>query len=1208
MSQTQPARIFISYSRKDGKDRADKLRRELAAQDFAIWQDLVALRGHADWWTQIETALRSKALEHFVLVVTPGALESPVVRQEIRLARQEGKTVSPVRGPGIGSLSALPRWLGNVYDLDVPERQRNFIRVLEEPGHTARVPMMAPELPDGFVRRPREFEALKRQLLNPQGDAVAITAALRGAGGYGKTTLAKALAHDPDIQDAYYDGVLWAELGEQGGGRLLEAIGDLVRLLTDAARDMATIDGARTALAEALGDRRILLVVDDVWRRPHLAPFLEGGRHTTRLVTTRFDAVLPDGAAREPVDAMQIDEALALIGQGLPDGQDRALGEMAADLGEWPQLLKLANGFLRKRVGKGMAVDRAIADLAHRFATRGLVALDRSGVRDYADRHESVAKVIGTSLELLEELREDGGARDRFAELGICPEDVDVPIGIVARLWADTGGLDRFETDDLLDALWDLSLLLSLDRQRDTLRLHDTTRHYLRHCAGDGLAGQHGALVAAIGGPDGAAALPEAERAYAYRYLPQHLDEAGDRQTLDALMLDAGWLKAKLAATGHPQSLVADYDQYARGRAQDLIGRTLRLANGICARDQRQLLPQLLGRLMAVREASLGPVQTSAAQHLDRPVLLPTYAALTPPGSETARLEGHSNAVLALAVLPDGRLASGSSDNTVRLWDPQSGAETARLEGHTGAVLALAVLPDGRLASGYRDKTVRLWDPKSGTETARLEGHAGWVTALAVLPDGRLASGSSDNTVRLWDPKSGAETARLAGHAGGVTALAVLPDGRLASGSFGKVRLWDPQSGVENALLEGHAGPVNALAVLPDGRLASGSYDKTVCLWDPKSGVETARLEGHAGQVLALVGLPDGRLASGSDDKTVRLWDLKSGVETARLEGHADAVSALAVLPDGRLASGPYDKTVRLWDLKSGVETARLAGHAGGVRALAVLPDGRLASGSNDTTVRLWDTKSGSETARLEGHASWVNALVVLPDGHLASGSWDNTVRLWDPKSGSETARLVGHAGWVEALAVLPDGRLASGSTHETVRLWNPKSGVETARLEGHAGSVNALAVLPDGRLASGSRDNTVRLWDPQNGAETARLEGHDRWVLSLAVLPDGRLASGARDNTVRLWDPKSEAEIHRLEGHAGAVWGLAVLPDGRLASGSSDKTVRLWDPVTGDELCRLEVDGAVLCLTVLPARDGQPLRLIAGDQFGRLHWLAVLD
>ena len=44
---------------------------------------------------------------------------------------------------------------------------------------------------------------------------MAITAALRGAGGYGKTTLARALAHDPDIAGAYFDGILWVELGEK---------------------------------------------------------------------------------------------------------------------------------------------------------------------------------------------------------------------------------------------------------------------------------------------------------------------------------------------------------------------------------------------------------------------------------------------------------------------------------------------------------------------------------------------------------------------------------------------------------------------------------------------------------------------------------------------------------------------------------------------------------------------------------------------------------------------------------------------------------------------------------------------------------------------------------------------------------------------------------------------------------------------------------
>ena len=98
--QPQP-RTFVSYSRKDGAEFAAWLRTWLGEQDLSVWQDLVALEGGRDWWSQIEDALKSKTLQHFILVVTPGALDSPYVRREIRLARQEGKTVCPVKGPGL---------------------------------------------------------------------------------------------------------------------------------------------------------------------------------------------------------------------------------------------------------------------------------------------------------------------------------------------------------------------------------------------------------------------------------------------------------------------------------------------------------------------------------------------------------------------------------------------------------------------------------------------------------------------------------------------------------------------------------------------------------------------------------------------------------------------------------------------------------------------------------------------------------------------------------------------------------------------------------------------------------------------------------------------------------------------------------------------------------------------------------------------------
>ena len=214
------------------------------------------------------------------------------------------------------------------------------------------------------------------------------------------------------------------------------------------------------------------------------------------------------------------------------------------------------------------------------------------------------------------------------------------------------------------------------------------------------------------------------------------------------------------------------------------------------------------------------------------------------------------------------------SDGTaVQVWDPNHG-KINRIEVCSEEVVALTALQGGRIASGSCDNVIRIWDAGDRALTRELSGHKGWINALATLEDGSLVSGSSDNTVRIWDPESGYELTRFECPGNGVTSLAVLRDGRIAIGSWDPIiRLWDPDTGAVATELEGHRFSVYALAVLPDGRLVSGSSDKTIRLWDPRTGVETTRSERHSGVVNALAVLPNGRLVSGSDDRTIRFWD-----------------------------------------------------------------------------------------------------------------------------------------------------------------------------------------------------------------------------------------------------------------------------------------------------------------------------------------------
>ena len=347
-----PARagVFISYARSDGAMIAAKLRERLETEKIPLWQDLVSEVGGRDWWLQITEALNH--VEFMALIITPKALMSETVRREWRYARQERVCVYPVVGTPHMDSTILPRWLRDkhIYDLNDPLQWKKFLNDLNTRCQAPRAPFMLQDVPD-FVPRPQEYEKLRGLLLDGNdGGPVAITAALRGAGGFGKTTLARKLCHDEAVQEAFDDGILWVTLGENPGD-LAGRVSDLIETLSGQRPNFSDVNAAAARLRELLSDRDVLLVVDDLWNPAHLTPFLPPDGEGTCLITTRIVDTLPPGTNRVDVDAMRSDEAVGMLRAGGLDGITRdKLQDLAARLGEWPLLLKIVNGVLRHRV------------------------------------------------------------------------------------------------------------------------------------------------------------------------------------------------------------------------------------------------------------------------------------------------------------------------------------------------------------------------------------------------------------------------------------------------------------------------------------------------------------------------------------------------------------------------------------------------------------------------------------------------------------------------------------------------------------------------------------------------------------------------------------------------------------------------------------------------------------------------------------------
>jgi len=345
------------------------------------------------------------------------------------------------------------------------------------------------------------------------------------------------------------------------------------------------------------------------------------------------------------------------------------------------------------------------------------------------------------------------------------------------------------------------------------------------------------------------------------------------------------------------------------------------------------LLPGQTSKIALKLEPSEPPPLTEAANGPSLPVSAPTPTIGSPSVPEFVpdrTLKAHSGWVTGVAFSAGGlRLASSSSDQTVKLWDVATGQEVTTVARKINEVQALALSRDGRwLAAENSADTVTVWSASTGQQVRTLSSNrpsgvasSSWVYSIAFSPDSRLlASGVDDKTVRLWEVETGQPIRDLTAAHRSVIYVAFSPDGRwLASGGDSEtIKLWEVASGREIRTLRGHTKDVYAAVFSPNGRyLASASADKTVKLWDVTTGREIHTLTGHGSDVTSIAFSPDSHwLASGSWDKTIRIWDVQTGQEVRTLTGYDYHIYTVAFDSHGHwLASGSEDGTIKLWRL-----------------------------------------------------------------------------------------------------------------------------------------------------------------------------------------------------------------------------------------------------------------------------------------------------
>jgi NACHT domain- and WD repeat-containing protein len=716
--------------------------------------------------------------------------------------------------------------------------------------------------------------------------------------------------------------------------------------------------------------------------------------------------------------------------------------------------------------------------------------------------------------------------------------------------------------------------------------------------------------------------------------LPYQQRKSGMWEELEATLCDLSFIEDKCAA-GLIYDLLADYA--AALRSADAGSRKARIGSfERFVRAQAHLLSTHPG--LTFQQALNEPDATQPAQAAARLAAAeqrPRMRWINKSQSASPcvlTIYGHTSYVNGCDVSPDGtRIASASSDESIKIWNLTNGKEELALRRNRISIESCNFSPDGkRIVSGARDGEITMWDAASGAVLWSRRAHGRPIPTCKFDPGGgRVVSSSWDGRVKVWNAENGAELLTLEGHAVDACSCQFSPDGDriISAGGDGFLKLWDAGTGATLGSVRAHEQEIMCCRFSSDGRwIFTSSQDTYVKRWDATTLALLTTYEGH-GEGVWSVAVSSQRLASGAKDGCIKLWDLETGAELASMREHANEVWDLAFLPDGdRFASASWDGTVKVWDVKTAEEgavppeAAVQTSHPeatplwGYMIACCCSPGGKYyAGGSSDGSVRIWEAATGAVLGVFPIHRDFIFTCAFSPDERwLASGAWDGAVKVFDLEAQQEVAsesmptlvafcafthdgkqliacctteirmwafaqgRLTGPVSWMAGdepfvgCAVMPDGKtISAGRQNGRFSFWDTATNAVVGSLDGPSGLIT-FTLSPDGRLISGTwEDTAVRIWDVRTQAQILELRGHRERAVSCNFSPDGRrLVTGSWDRQVRIWNLEAPEHPMVLIGHRDQLQDACFTPDGtRILSSGVDRTVRLWDAQSGAAL-----------------------------------------
>ena len=544
-------------------------------------------------------------------------------------------------------------------------------------------------------------------------------------------------------------------------------------------------------------------------------------------------------------------------------------------------------------------------------------------------------------------------------------------------------------------------------------------------------------------------------------------------------------------------------------------------------------------------------------------------------GMPKFHLKAHTDNINGLAKLSNDNLVSCSKDTSIKIWNKSDNYNViTTLYGHLRSVICLKTIDENRLASGSCDKKIIIWNIVNFEKIKEINyAHSNCINALNVFQN-YLLSGSDDKILKIWN-LTNYELIRSLNQLSSVKSIATSSNTYFAHFDESKIIIHDDKGKrYSHFSTINTSNEIQSLAIMSNGNIVSGSCDNKITIWNSTNFKPITSLEGHTGCVKSLIILfsNNEKIVSGSEDSTIKVWNSITYELIANLTDHTASVRSLAVLDNGNFVSASEDKTIKVWNSTSFELIANLHKYYSNFTSLVILHNGNIISGASNGYILAWNSTTFELIKYFPAHNFVVSSLAILPNGNIISGGGSSNksdtfyIRVWnsttfEPIAVSDSA----HSSFVAALTILPNGYFASSSYDGSIKVWNSTYNL-IYTLIGHENWILALTSLSNQNeyIISGSNDNTIKIWkfdfyfDP---AFNLNLKNDDSKLLDLKFLNNGHLATCYHDGTIKVWDIQKSKIIFENKLHNRKILALDVVKNtGDLVTCSEDKTIKIWD------------------------------------------------